>query len=112
MTDEKEKKEEAKVPTGEAAQKPAEPKAVEPKPVAEPAAAAAPVAPAAEPAKKKEEPKLEKPANCATCNKSIKKKRWYYRNGKYFCSKRCWQTASKKDKASQADAQGQPPAQK
>jgi hypothetical protein len=48
-------------------------------------------APSAPPAVKK-----EKPANCAGCNKSIKKKRWYYRDGKYYCTKRCWVTASKK----------------
>ena len=40
--------------------------------------------------------KIERPANCAACNKSIKKK-WYYRNGKYFCSKRCWKGTIKKD---------------
>ena len=60
-------------------------------------AAVAPKAP--EEAAKKEAAKAERPANCASCNKSIKNKRWYYRNGKYYCSKRCWQTASKKDKA-------------
>jgi len=60
--------------------------------ITEPAKAAPPPE-----AKKKEEPKIEKPANCSACNKSIKKKRWYYRSGKYYCSKRCWQTASKKD---------------
>ena len=48
--------------------------------------------------KKAEAPK-EKPSTCASCNKSIKNKRWYYRNGKYYCSKRCWQTAVKKEKA-------------
>ena len=65
---------------------------------AEAQAAAAEPAKALE-AKKKEEVKIEKAANCASCNKSIKNKRWYYRNGKYYCSKRCWQTAVKKDKA-------------
>ncbi len=42
-------------------------------------------------------PKKEKPANCAACNKSIKRKRWYYRNGKYYCTKRCWKTSAKKE---------------
>ena len=60
--------------------------------------AAAPEAVKAPEAKKKEDA-AEKPANCASCNKSIKNKRWYYRNGKYYCSKRCWQTAAKKEKA-------------
>lgn len=39
----------------------------------------------------------ERPANCAACNKSIKKKRWYYRNGKCYCTKRCWKTTVKKE---------------
>lgn len=75
----------------EEAQKPAEPKPAE-------QAAQKP------PEVKKEEVKIEKPANCASCNKSIKNKRWYYRNGKYYCSKRCWQTAAKKEKAPAAPA--------
>lgn len=53
------------------------------------------------PEEKKEEKTLEvkkeKPANCANCNKSIKKKRWYYRNGKFYCSHRCWKVALKKE---------------
>jgi len=51
-------------------------------------------------AKKAEQPaavKKEKPANCSVCNKSIRKKRCYYRNGKYYCTKRCWQTTLKKE---------------
>ena len=70
----------------------------EPKAEAQQSAAAAEPAKAPE-AKKKEEVAVERPANCASCNKSIKNKRWYYRNGKYYCSKRCWQTAIKKEKA-------------
>ena len=76
--------------------------AAEPKIEAKPQAQAEP-AKTAEPVKtvepKKAEAPKEKPANCASCNKSIKNKRWYYRAGKYYCSKRCWQTASKKEKA-------------
>ena len=57
-------------------------------------------APKAEAAKtdapKPEEKKKEKPSNCAVCNKSIKKKRYYYRNGKYFCTQRCFKTTIKK----------------
>ena len=58
-------------------------------------------APAAAPAAKEEKKeavpaKQEKPANCAGCKKSIKNKRWYYRNGKYYCTKRCWGTTNKK----------------
>lgn len=51
---------------------------------------------------KKEPPKAprEKPSNCAGCNKSIRKKRWYYRNGKFYCSQRCWKTSIRKKEAS------------
>ena len=95
-----EKKEEIKKPVPEAAQKPAEqtqPAAPASEPKAEVKAAAEPAK--APEAKKKEDTATEKPANCTSCNKSIKNKRWYYRNGKYYCSKRCWQTAAKKEKA-------------
>ena len=51
-------------------------------------------------------PKVEKPANCASCNKSIKNKRWYYRNGKFFCTKRCWKTMIKKEETKE-EAQGE-----
>jgi len=47
-------------------------------------------------APKPEEKKKEKPSNCAVCSKSIKKKRYYYRNGKYFCTQRCFKTTVKK----------------
>ena len=46
--------------------------------------------------------KKEKPANCASCKKSIKNKRWYYRNGKYYCTKRCWITTKKPAKTEEA----------
>ena len=46
---------------------------------------------------KKVEVKREKPSNCAGCNKSIKKKRWYYRNGKFYCTHRCWKSTLKKE---------------
>jgi len=60
------------------------------------APATAPAVPAPE-KKEAEEPKIEKPDNCAACNKSIKKKLHYYRNGKFYCNKRCWKTTLKKD---------------
>lgn len=31
--------------------------------------------------------------NCTSCNKPLKKARRYYRNGRYYCNKRCWKTA-------------------
>lgn len=63
--------------------------------------------------KKEETPaKKEKPSNCAGCNKPIKKKRWYYRNGKFYCSKTCWAEISKKEaEKPQAAAAGQPPSE-
>lgn len=66
-----------------------------PKPAEAPQAqAAAAAAPAKE--EKATPVKAEKPENCAACKKSIRKKRWYYRDGKYYCTKRCWSTATKK----------------
>ena len=62
--------------------------------------ASAPQAQAVQPAKEEKKEALpekqERPANCAGCKKSIKNKRWYYRNGKYYCSKRCWSATTKK----------------
>ena len=44
-------------------------------------------------------PKQEKQANCLACNKPIKKIRRYYRDGKYYCTKRCWKSFLDKSKA-------------
>ena len=74
----------AETPSADATAKPAEAKKADEKPATEASAG-----------KKK-----EKPVNCAVCNKSIKKKRYYYRNGKYFCTKRCWKTTAKKEEKS------------
>jgi len=77
----------------------AQPVAVPQAPAAAQVPPAAPQAPApaqSAPAAKKEEPKKEKPSNCASCNKSIKNRRRYYRDGKFYCTKRCWATATKK----------------
>ena len=61
---------------------------------------------AAKPAEQKTEAKAEikkeKPSNCAGCKKSIKKKRWYYRDGKFYCSKRCFKSTIKKDEKIEA----------
>jgi len=35
-------------------------------------------------------PQEEKQTNCLSCNKPLKKIRLYYRNGKFYCTKRCW----------------------
>ena len=37
-------------------------------------------------------------ATCTSCGKRLNRKQWYYRNGKYFCKKRCWTTESEKAK--------------
>ncbi len=66
-----------------------------PKPEAAPAPTPAPEA-APAPEAVKEAVKKEKPSNCASCNKSIRKKQYYYRNGKYYCTKTCWKNTLKK----------------
>lgn len=39
-----------------------------------------------------------RPSNCVNCNKKLSKKSWYYRNGNYFCNKKCYQKyVSKKE---------------
>ena len=52
-------------------------------------------------------PKAEKQTNCPACNKLIKKIKRYYRNGKLYCSKKCWRsfvTKSKEEAAAAAAA--------
>lgn len=46
-----------------------------------------------------ETPVTEKQTNCPQCNKPIKKIRRYYRDGKYYCTKRCWTDFKNKAKA-------------
>ena len=41
------------------------------------------------------QPVVEKQTNCLACNKPLKKIRQYYRNGKYYCSKKCWLNSKK-----------------
>lgn len=45
-------------------------------------------------------------ATCSACGKRLNRKSWYYRNGKYYCKKRCWVTES--EKAAQASATQEP----
>ena len=47
----------------------------------------APAAPEAETPKLKK--KKLRPTNCAQSNKRIRRKDWYYRDGKYFANKQC-----------------------
>jgi len=52
-------------------------------------------------APKQAKPTAEKQANCLACNKPIIKLRRYYRDGKFYCNKRCWRkhiTKSKEEK--------------
>ena len=50
--------------------------------------------------------KKERFGNCGSCAKPIKKVRRYYRNGKYFCTKRCYKSfLSKSAQKKQEDAQ-------
>ena len=46
-------------------------------------------------------PVVEVVKNCAGCNKPIKRHKRYYRNGKYYCTQKCYKTTSK---AASADA--------
>ena len=56
---------------------------------------------------KKPKKKKSRPTNCAQSNKRIRRKDWYYRDGKYFANKQCYslfveQEAEKKEKAAAA----------
>ena len=62
--------------------------------------------------------KKSRPTNCQQSNKRIRRKDWYYRNGKYFANKQAfklWQTAeaekAEKEKAKQAEAAAKPAAE-
>ncbi|MDD5561275.1 MAG: hypothetical protein PHT50_03985 [Candidatus Omnitrophica bacterium] len=48
-------------------------------------------------------PKVERQTNCLACNKLIKKLKRYYRNGKFYCSKKCWRVFVAKTKAESAE---------
>jgi hypothetical protein len=49
-------------------------------------------------AEPKDKPAEEKQTNCLACNKPIRKLKRYYRNGKFYCNKRCWRKATAKSK--------------
>mgnify|MGYP001577550042 CR=1 FL=1 len=52
-------------------------------------------------------------ATCTACGKRLNRKRWYYRNGHYFCTKRCWVTEQEKaaEKAAKETAKAAPAAE-
>ena len=54
-------------------------------PAGSPAAGASVAAPAAQPGRA---------TACAQCGKRLDRKKQYYRNGRYFCNKRCWHTSA------------------
>ena len=70
----------------------------------ETAKAAQPVAPVAAPVKKAKK-KKSRPTNCVQSNKRIRRKDWYYRNGKYFANKKAFKlfTAQELEKARKAE---------
>ena len=41
-----------------------------------------------------------RPAACATTGKRLRRKSWYYRNGKYYYNKRAWENEKSKAAAS------------
>ncbi len=45
-------------------------------------------------------PQVEKQTNCLACNKPIKKLKRYYRDSKFYCSKKCWSNFKAKAKES------------
>jgi hypothetical protein len=44
---------------------------------------------------KEAKPVVEKQTNCLGCSKPLKKIRKYYRDGKFYCTKKCWIKAKK-----------------
>jgi hypothetical protein len=44
-----------------------------------------------------------RPATCASCNKRLNRRSWYYRNGHYFCKKSCWVTGREKLETTRAE---------
>ena len=61
---------------------------------------------------RKPKKKKSRPTNCAQSNKRIRRKDWYYRNGKYFANKKSFnlyiaQEAEKTNKAKEAQAAAQ-----
>jgi hypothetical protein len=35
-------------------------------------------------------------AACSSCGKRLTRKSWFYRNGKYYCKRRCFETEAAK----------------
>ncbi|MDP2904957.1 MAG: hypothetical protein Q8O22_01470 [Candidatus Omnitrophota bacterium] len=50
---------------------------------------------------------VEKQTNCPNCNKPIKKLTRYYRDGIFYCAKKCWRVTVEKSKQEKADTDAQ-----
>jgi len=46
----------------------------------------------------------EKQTNCPACNKPLKKLKRYYRNGLYYCNKKCWRAKNREKGKTDASA--------
>lgn len=57
----------------------------------------------AEAATQEAKPQVEKQTNCLSCNKPLKKIKRYYRDGKFYCSKKCWRDYLNKQKEEKKD---------
>lgn len=44
---------------------------------------------------------VEKQTNCLGCGKPLKKLKRYYRDGKFYCNKKCWRSMINKSKEEQ-----------
>lgn len=49
-----------------------------------------------------------KAAACANCGKRLNRKSWFYRNNKYFCKRRCWDTEQEKLATEAAKVEAKP----
>lgn len=49
-----------------------------------------------------------RPATCASCGKRLTYKSWYYRNGKHYCKRRCWEADKAKATKEAANAEATP----
>lgn len=47
------------------------------------------------------------PTNCAQSNKRIRRKDWYYRDGKYFANKQCYKLYVEQEAAKKAKAEAE-----
>lgn len=48
-------------------------------------------------------PAVEKQTNCLGCGKALRKIKTYYRDGKFYCMKKCWRGYLEKTKAEAAE---------